>query len=81
MSASIYAEPVDRKKDYLPIDTPSAFMGSLEKVFGTRLPELGPEDIPKLEAIFAIGNHDKDALDILIRLIHDHGQIQLSAEY
>ena len=81
MSASIYAEPVERKKDYIPIGAPSSFMDALDKVFGERLPCLQESDVPKLRVIFVLGNYDTKALEILTRLITDHGAIQLSAKY
>ena len=81
MSASIYAEPVQRKKDYLPIGAPSSFLSALEKVFGTQYPVLGPGDVPKLEVVFALGGYEHEALAILRHLITTHGAVQLSASY
>ena len=80
MSASIYAEPLERKKHYIPTMAPQNLMDTFQQVFGARLPKLGKDNIRELETLIKVGIQ-LEALDDLIDYIEKVGDVQLSAEY
>ena len=81
MSASLFWEPVERRKNAISIGWPSSFMDQLNRVFGSRTPLLRPSDIEKLIALRDVGEDYNEAYAQLIDAIEKVGEIQISAEY
>jgi hypothetical protein len=83
MSASLYWEPVERKKYSLEQIAPSSFMESLEQVFGRKCPTLGESDIRTLRAM-AVASGDsnfKKGYERLADGIEKYGEIEVTAVY
>lgn len=85
MSANIYYHQVKPiKGQEVPTPTPSHFMEMMRRVFGHELPELGENDIPKLEALsdaFSMESHKINPFRTLLNAVKKYGKIKLYAEY
>ncbi len=82
MSANLFWEPAKRKKFDLDEGAPSDFMNLMQRVFGSPLPVLRKNDIPKLEALRdAEESQRRITFERLIDAVDKHDEIQLSAQY
>jgi hypothetical protein len=80
MGANIYYEPLKRKKQSVRAGARSSFYTTLERVFGSREPQLSASDVPKLEALRDAGD-EKDGWQDLIDGIERFDEIQVSVEF
>lgn len=83
MSANIYYRQISPKeKQQLDVGSPSSFLDTLEKGFGTRTPRLSEADLPVLHGMAACWQYGHDSpYQQLIDAIEQLGVIEVWPEY
>jgi len=81
VGASIYWQPLDKKRD-LEIWAPSSFMEALKRAFDRDFPmDLDDADLPVLRGMAAVSGDKNNDFATLVRLIEDKGPVRIWAEY
>ena len=82
MGASIYYEPVNRKRHSVNAMAPQSFIKSMERAFGRFPLRLDEAALPKLQGMSAMWTDEKhNPYDDLCEGIHKFGEIEVGAEY
>ncbi len=81
MSANLYWEPVERRKNSISTTASSSFMEKMRKVFGSETPSLDVGDLQKLETLRDLDDGYQEAFQELIAAIEKCGSIKISAQY
>lgn len=81
MGASLYWEPVKRKRNYLSEGAPSSFMESMERAFGSRTPLLNQGSKPLLKGMAAADPGRSKTYTELLDALEEYDEIEISAEY